>query len=611
MRTYLASLLVVAAATSCGGDDGPAVLDAHVKIDSTKPIDAFENHPDSNTPTDGAVIDGAAIDGAVTVDAGIDGSVAVDAAIDGSVTVDAMVDGTTMMTPSQQIAAVRAATDGTVSLPIQNALVTYVAPAIGTDPAGVFVQAEQTGPAIWVAVDTSTLTPAPAIGQNVSFTVTSKATVSMEPRATAITGWAVNTTGNSVTGLVQDLSNTADLNTAAANYDAELSTVTGTVVGAFINSAMLHQAAEFDTMALTGANAPKFRLPTDVENSLDLAAGCKLTVGPTPMIQFATASEPTAWVAGDVHVTSCPMPKLTVAAGTTGTTVLVTFDRKIDPASIMTNGSQFTFTGGLTATAAAAGADAHQVIVTTGTQSATTYTVTVAATLKDTYGDGVDATANSMMFVGFSVPATLLINEVNPNIGSSKDLVELLATSGGTINGFTLVQNVSGSVLLATLPNLTVATGDLIVIHLGTVTSTSETATKGDCTDATCYPGAWDVNGGTTGITYSNRVLRLIKPDATIADALPLLSSTTANSPQTFNTELAAIQTAAGGGWMPSDCGGAACSTTSTPTMWAVSIDASTVQTTATGISVQRKAGANTHSNADWTAAASTFGASN
>lgn len=600
MRTYLASLLALAAVTSCGGDDGPAVLDAHVKIDSPKAIDAFVN-PDSPT-----------IDGAVTVDAGIDGAVTVDAMVDGAVTVDAMVDGATTMTPSQQIAAVRAATDGTVALPIQNALVTYVAPAIGSDPAGVFVQADMMGPAIWVAVDTSTLTPAPAIGQNVSFMVTSKATVSMEPRATAITGWTVNSSGNSVTGLVQDLSNTADLNTAAVNYDAEISTVTGTIVGAFANSAMLHQAAELDTMALTGAaNAPKLRVPTTVEASLDLAAGCKLTVGPTPMIQFATASEATAWVDADIHVTSCPAPKLTVAAGTTGTTVLVTFDRKIDPASIMTNGSQFTFTGGLTATAAAAGTDPHQVVITTSTQNATMYTVTVAATLKDTYGDGVDATANSMMFVGFSVPATLLINEVNPNIGSSKDLVELIATAGGSINGFTLVQNISGPVMLATLPNVTVATGDLIVVHLGTTTVTTELTAKTDCTDAACYAGAWDVAGSTTGLTYSNRVLRLIKPDASIADAVPFLSSLTANSPMTFPTELQGIQTTAGGGWMPMDCGGALCTYTSTPTAVSISVDASMAASTAAGVSVQRKAGANTHTNADWTQVTSTFGAPN
>ena len=59
------------------------------------------------------------------------------------------------------------------------------------------------------------------------------------------------------------------------------------------------------------------------------------------------------------------------------------------------------------------------------------------------------------------------------------------------------------------------------------VTTTNETTTKADCTDAACYPNAWDVNGGTTGITFSNRVLRLIAPSGSVSDALALAKATT------------------------------------------------------------------------------------
>ena len=105
------------------------------------------------------------------------------------------------------------------------------------------------------------------------------------------------------------------------------------------------------------------------------------------------------------------------------------------------DGSQFTFDQGLTATAATA--SGNTVTLTTSAQSAVTYTLTVAATVKDTYGSVVDPTAHTAMVVGFSTPATLVINEVNPNIGGSKDLVELLVTAGGSTNNFKLQQDVA------------------------------------------------------------------------------------------------------------------------------------------------------------------------
>ena len=581
MRTLLGSLLVLVVA--CGGG-GNSVPDAHSFQDA--PV----VHVDAPATTDGPATDGPATDAAPTVDA----APMLDAAPVG---------------PSAQIAAVRGAADGAINQPVTGALVTYVAPAVGSDAAGVFVQADATGPALFLAVDPTTLTPAPVAGQNVTFTVTMKATQDGQPRATTITGWTVTSSGNSLTALVQDLSTATDVVTGLDSYDSELVTFTGTIVGAFASSAANHVAAELDTAGVTGNTLLKLRLPTTVRASLDVAGACVVKVGPTPLWRFTTSAEPSGWVAADVTVMSCPAPKLTLAAATAATTVLVTFDRLIDPASVTANGSQFTFDQGLTATAATV--SGNTVTVTTGAQTAIPYTLTVAATVKDTYGKGVDATANSMMFVGFSPPATLVINEVNPNITGSKDLVELLATAGGSINNFKLQQDVASPITLATLPNLTVAAGDLIVIHLNPgATTTVETTTKGDCTDATCYPGAWDVNGGTTGLTFSNRVLRLVAPDNSVADALALAKATT-TSPVGYPADLQAIQAA--GQWLPANCGGAACTYTSTPIASdvTISIDWTTAATTATGVSVQRKSGQHTKTVADWTAVTQTFGAAN
>src|SRR5688572_3351542 len=73
--------------------------------------------------------------------------------------------------------------------------------------------------------------------------------------------------------------------------------------------------------------------------------------------------------------------------------------------------------------------------------------------------------------------ATLLINEANPHIDGEHDLIELVAVAGGNIAGITLVQTYPRSpVLMATLPDAVVATGDLIVVHLfPTVTVMTET----------------------------------------------------------------------------------------------------------------------------------------
>ncbi len=582
MRTILASLLLIVVACGGGGSSTP---DAHILT--------FEDAPN-------AVHDAPP----VQVDGPLGDAPGADAALDAAPLPDAMLLG---------IAGVRASADGAINIAITNVLVTYVAPAIGTDAAGVFVQGDPTGPALFLALDPTTLTPAPAPGQNVSFTATMKATQDGQPRATAITGWTVNSSGNSLTATVQDVSTATDLVTAIDSYDSELVTATGTIVGAFTSSSAAHVAAELDTAGITANPALKFRLPTTLRTTLDVAAGCVVKVGPTPLWRFtsgtASSAEISAWVSPDVTVMSCPAPKLTMAIPTAATTVIVTFDRLIDPASVTADGSQFTFDQGLTATAATA--NGNTVTLTTGAQSAVTYTLTVAATVKDTYGSGVDPTAHTAMMVGFQIPAMVVINEVNPNITGSKDLVELLVIAGGSLNNFKLQQDVASATTLATLPNLAVATGDLVVVHLNPgATTTVETTTKGDCTDATCYPGAWDVNGGTTGITYSNRVLRLIAPDGSVADALALAKATT-TSPAGYPADLQTIQTA--GQWLPANCGGTACTYTSTPIASdaTISIDWTNAAATATGISVQRKSGQMTKTAADWTQVTETFGVAN
>ncbi len=509
---------------------------------------------------------------------------------------------------SVQIAAARAAPDGAATLPIDGAYVTYVAPPIGTDPVGFFIQHDQVGPALFIAVDPTTLTPVPAVGDMVSLEITDMTTVDMERRADMISGLTVISSGYLVGELVQDLT-TQDIVTNLSSLDSVFMTLDGTLTSNFTSSGTAHVEATMTTTGDPTGTMIGFRLPTTIQTAADLASACVVHIGPTPLGQFNTKAEPSAWVTADLTVTSCPAPKVVSAVATAATTVLVTFDRVLDPATVTADGSQFTFDQGLTATAAVA--SGKQVTLTTSAEAAVTYTLTTAATIKDIYGSAVDASALTTTFVGFQLLAGVVINEVDPNIGGSKDLVELLATSAGSLNGIKLVQDIATPVTLATLPNLTVAAGDLIVVHLNpAATVTNETATKADCTDAGCYAGAWDVVGGTTGITFSNRILRLINPDTTVADAVALVKANS-TSPVTFPADLQVLQAAAL--WLPADCGGALCTYTSTPIASdpTVSVDWSTTSTTATGTSVQRKSGAQTKTAADWSATTQTFGLPN
>ena len=150
-RTILALLLTVTTAVSlyaCSGDDSTI---------------GSNGSDGGNTQSDGSSNDGTfASDTSTNEDSGVDGG---------------------LNSTSLQILAVKNAApplpDGgdeppfTVSLPIDHALVTYVRPAVLPDPAGFFLQAEQTGPAVFVAIDPTTLSTVPAPGDDVSMTVTS------------------------------------------------------------------------------------------------------------------------------------------------------------------------------------------------------------------------------------------------------------------------------------------------------------------------------------------------------------------------------------------------------------------------------------------------------
>jgi hypothetical protein len=207
--------------------------------------------------------------------------------------------------------------------------------------------------------------------------------------------------------------------------------------------------------------------------------------------------------------------------------------------------------------------------------------------------------------------AVLQLSEVAPNITGGKDLVELEVLTGGTTKGIAVLQNPvlggSGTVTLATLPDVQVTAGDIIVVHLNDATVTSESSAKNDCVSAACFTAAWDFAGAATGISFTNTVLSVAASDGTTMDAVPF-AQPPSTTPATFPATLQFIQHL--GHWQPADSGGVPTDYTTTPSALDVSVDWSTVGTTASGNTVQRS-GADTNSKADWSVKANSLGLAN
>ncbi|HKE15281.1 MAG TPA: Ig-like domain-containing protein, partial [Kofleriaceae bacterium] len=303
-------------------------------------------------------------------------------------------------TPSQLIQDARDAADGDgLSLPIAGALVTYVKPVLGNDVAGFFIQAEQAGPALFVAIDATTLDPVPAVGDTVSFTITGKTTQDGQPRATAIADLAVGASGADVAALVQDIGAASDLLAPVGGYDSELVAMDATIIADFGFAGTGAEAADIATEGLPAAGEihPRFRLDPALRDSLDLASGCAVRIGPTPLWRFQDTAQPSIWAAGEVAITSCNAPRVVSATAPDATTVVVTFDRFIDPLTV--DVGSFDFDPDLTVTDVAV--DGREITVTTEVQSPQTpYTVTVSG-VTDTRSSPIDGTAASQSFTGF------------------------------------------------------------------------------------------------------------------------------------------------------------------------------------------------------------------
>lgn len=440
------------------------------------------------------------------------------------------------------IADARAATDGTgLSLPIKNVTVTYVKPQIGSavnDPAGFTIQSQKLGPALFIAVDPATLTPVPAVGDVVSFTITAKSssiisgtsTTMVSPRATAISDLTRSSTGANVSALAQDVSAATDLVSAEDTYDSELVTISGTLIANPSSGGAGFLKAQLSTTGIAADANLQFRAPSGVFDAIDIVNTCHVTAT-VPIGKFGASIEINPFTAPELTLSGCPAPTVVSAVPLTATTVKITFSRNVLASSIVADGSQFTFDQGLTATAATV--NGRTVTVTTSTQSGgLTYVATVANTVTDLQASPLAGTFTAN-FGGFVAQATVKINEVNGVLANNCDLIELRVIADGSMTGFKLTErtgNAGGGELNFVFPTFNVVKNDIIVVHMssGSTTcnpggATSEVTTPTDepvATHGGNFDTAFDFWATDGGLTGTNNVFTLFDSTGAITDAL-------------------------------------------------------------------------------------------
>ena len=355
---------------------------------------------------------------------------------------------TTPAETSTQIQAFVSAANGDQATPlaITGAFVTYIKPQVqgqtATELAGFFLQAEATGPAMFVSAAAD---PQVVVGDRVSLNVTTKTTTNGLQHASAITGLTRLSQGHPVqnlntaspAGLKRDITGANDLETAA-NYESKLVSLSGGVADAGTGS-----GGGFTAFPITTTGEPdvqanvRLRVPNTVVSEVDLVQGCSFTLRTGPVWRFNAQTQPSVFAASELALSNCPAPKLASARAMSATSVRLTFDRRIAPASVQAE--DFTINNSLAVSAATV--DAYQVMLTTGEQTTgTAYTVTVSGEVTDLSGTRVIAPNNTTNFTGYTAPpppAPIVINEVDydmPGSGDSAEFVEIYNRSSGEVS---------------------------------------------------------------------------------------------------------------------------------------------------------------------------------
>jgi hypothetical protein len=351
-----------------------------------------------------------------------------------------------------------------------------------------------------------------------------------------ITAIARLSQGADLSAITQNVSASTDLVTAVGTYDSELVTVTGTLVGAIGSSGSGFSRFELDTAGITATPTLQLRAPSSLMNAIDMTTGCTITATQVPFSQFTsgttTNAEIVAFNASNVAISGCAAPQVSKAVATAIRTIRVTFTRNIDATSVLADGSQFTIAGGLTVAAGpVVSGRTVTLTVTADMIPLTAYSVTVANTVKDLQGSAV-ATTLSANFLGYTLAATALINEINGNITGSCDMIELRVKTDGSLGNFRLTERDGATINYVFPASFQVHKNDFVIVHFGGTSTTCNPAPAAtdELTDpagqtkalhAKNFDTAFDLySTSLAGLTNTTNVYTLYDPTDAIVDAV-------------------------------------------------------------------------------------------
>jgi hypothetical protein len=513
-----------------------------------------------------------------------------------------------------QIDDIRAAKPGeALELPLSNVRVTFVKPVIDDDAGGFFVQADGESAALFVAWVPGEDEKRVSVGDIVELQVNEVGTAGGGAMfaATRVSDVTVIDSGSDedIADFIHDAN--------AETFSDDGAALEGRVVALIDTINTPNGTLQRHVSAPLDGSDARLRVPAEFADRYDLAKGCAVQVkrGVVWRHKTQSGSSPTPYVIAyderEVHAAACPRPRVTAAFSLSAESVAVQFDRRMDKVSLAP--AKFAISGLAVTNAVVDPKNPRVVLLTTANQSQTGYSVTVDGTVADVFGAQVygSPSERTVAFDGNEPYAKLALTEIAPNISSSRDQVELVALTGGTLYGLALDDGFHAATRLAKLKKVRVAAGDLVVIHLKPDTSkvSEETTSKTQGTKANNHDDAWDVFGYAEGVTFTDRVLVVRHDAAGPIDAVPF-SNTSASVtarpsvfPYDFTQALQSKLWATECAGDTSKCGAAEAR--------AASVEWNSVGTTPGGNTVHRKAAANLQSRDNWLLGASTLGGAN
>jgi hypothetical protein len=452
----------------------------------------------------------------------------------------------------QQIAAIRSAEAGAINVAVGTVMVTVARPEHGRDVAGFFVQANPTGPAIFVAHN-----PAAngiQAGTLLSFTATECADSYGQRIVTSLTDLVLSGQGN-VGDMLQDVNAAEDLESALSDYEAEYLGADVTLTGGMDFAGNSFSGAPISTAGMPDSGLI-LRLPDTLQTRLQLVEGCSLTIK-GPMWRYRDTAQLSAYRREALRNIECPATAMTEALAMSSTEVRLSFSRVLNAESLNADGSQFSVPG--LAISAALISEGTTITLTTARQgSGENYSVSVDNSLLDAAGAPLGARLRSADFEGFVLGVQLRISELNANIRNGCDLLELQAIGGGSVEGFSVKERSS---TILTLPAISVADGDIIVVHFNGGRDTCNPGSANDETQSVSefsgdahsrsYATAWDLWSSDTGITATDNVLQVLDTNGIIQDAVLVADATTGTAAAA--SERAAASVAQEGQWTQQD----------------------------------------------------------